>query len=110
MIDLDSKQDRLLASGFMSASYAWAPDNKWIAYVSADDRALRNVYVIPAAGGDKHQVSFLANSNVNSVQWSPDGKFLIFETSQRTETPQLVRVDLVPQAAEIRRRQVRRPF
>ena len=30
------------------------------------------------------------------MQWSPDGKFLIFETSQRTETPQLVRVDLVP--------------
>ena len=30
------------------------------------------------------------------LQWSPDGKFLIFETSQRTETPQVVRVDLVP--------------
>ena len=39
---------------------------------------------------------FLSNSNLNSLQWSPDGKFLIFETGQRTETPQLVRVDLVP--------------
>ena len=95
-VDLDSRQERLLASGFVSGSYAWAPDNQWIAYVGDDDRGLRNVYVVGAAGGATHQVSFLANSNLNSVQWSPDGKFLIFETSQRTETPQLVRVDLVP--------------
>ena len=96
VFDLDSKQEHLLASGFISGSYAWAPDNKWIAYVNADDRALRNVYVVAVAGGAGRQVSFLANSNVSSVQWSPDGQFLIFETSQRTETPQLVRVDLVP--------------
>jgi len=96
VIDLESKQDRLAASGFISGSYAWAPDNQWIAYVAADDRGLRNIYLVGASGGATHQVSFLSNSNLNSVQWSPDGKFLIFETSQRTETPQLVRVDLVP--------------
>jgi Tol biopolymer transport system component/C-terminal processing protease CtpA/Prc len=96
VIDLDSKQERLVVSGFVSGSYAWAPDNRWIAYVGANDRALRNVYVVAASGGTGHQVSFLANSNLGSVQWSPDGKYLIFETSQRTETPQLVRVDLVP--------------
>ena len=95
-LDLDSKQERLLASGFVGASYAWAPDNQWIAYVGDNDRGLRNVSVVGTAGGATHQVSFLANSNLNSVQWSPDGKFLIFETNQRTETPQLVRVDLVP--------------
>ena len=80
----------------MEGSYAWAPDNQWIAYVASDDRGLVNVYVVGAAGGATHQVSFLSNSNLNSVEWSPDGKFLIFETGQRTETPQLVRVDLVP--------------
>ncbi len=95
-IDMDSKQERLLASGFIEGSTAWAPDNKWVAYVAADARGLRNVYVVPAAGGSSNQVSYLANSNAGSVEWSPDGKFLIFETSQRTETPQLVRVDLVP--------------
>jgi tricorn protease len=46
-------------------------------------------------------VSFLSNSNLNSVQWSPNGKFLIFETGQRTETPQLVRVDLVPNSRNL---------
>jgi Tol biopolymer transport system component/C-terminal processing protease CtpA/Prc len=96
VIDLDAKQDHLVASGFISGAYAWAPDNQWLAFVAADDHGLRNIYVAGAAGGEKHQVSFLANYNLNSVEWSPDGKFLICETSQRTETPQLVRVDLVP--------------
>lgn len=95
-IDLDARQERLVASGFIAGAYAWAPDNQWIAYVAADDRGLRNIYVAGASGGAKHQVSFLSNSNLNSVEWSPDGKFLIFETGQRTETPLLVRVDLVP--------------
>jgi tricorn protease len=95
VIDLDSKQDHVAASGFLSGQYAWAPDNQWLAYVAADDRGLRNINVVAAAGGAAHQVTFLSNSNLNGLQWSPDGKFLIFETSQRTETPQLIRVDLV---------------
>ena len=97
VVDVEGKQERLLTSGFI-ANFAWAPDNQWIAYVNAGDRALHNVYVVSAGAtsGPARQVSFLANTNSNSVQWSPDGKFLIFETSQRTETPQLVRVDLVP--------------
>ena len=98
VLNLESKQDQVAATGYLAGSYAWAPDNQWIAYVAADDRALRNVFVAPAAGGSPHQISFLANSNLSGLQWSPDGKFVIFETSQRTETPQLVRIDLVPKA------------
>jgi len=95
VIDLDSKQERLLVSGFLG-SYAWAPDNQWIACVDAGDRGLRNIYVVAASGGAARQVSFVPNSNIGSVEWSPDGKFLIFETGQRTEIPQLLRIDLVP--------------
>lgn len=96
VIDLDGKQEHVAASGFLSGQYAWAPDNQWLAYVAADDRGLRNINIVAVAGGAAHQVTFLSNSNLNGLQWSPDGKFLIFETSQRTETPQLIRVDLVP--------------
>jgi tricorn protease len=95
VIDLDSKQDRLVVSGFL-ATFVWAPDNKWLAYVDAGDHGLRGIFVVEAAGGKGRQVSFVPNSNVGSLQWSPDGKFLIFETSQRTETPLLLRIDLVP--------------
>ena len=37
------------------------------------------------AGGTPHQISFLANGNVNSLRWSPDGTYILYETSQRTE-------------------------
>jgi len=102
-LDLESKQDKVLVTGFLGGggggggnSYAWSPDSKWIAYAAASERALRNLYVVPAAGGTGKQISFLANSSSNSLQWSPDGKFILFETGQRTETPQIARIDLTP--------------
>jgi len=102
VVDLDSKQERVLMSGYVGgggqggAGFTWSPDSKWIAYGAADNRALRNVFVVPAAGGQSHQISFLANTNANALQWSPDGKFLLYETNQRTETPQMAKIDLVP--------------
>ncbi len=95
-VDPDTKEERLLATGYLESGYAWSPDSKWIAYASAGSGALRNVYVVPAGGGAPQPVSFLANTNAGSIQWSPDGQFLIFVTSQRTETPQAARIDLVP--------------
>jgi tricorn protease len=99
--DLAAKQERTLVSGFLGggfgpAGYAWSPDSQWIAYAAAEDRALRNVYAIPAAGGTARPLTFLANASISGLTWSPDGKFLIYETGQRTETPQVARVELVP--------------
>jgi tricorn protease len=101
VLDLDSKQERVLASGYLGAGFggggfAWSPDSQGLAYTATEPRGLRNIYVVPAAGGAGRPVTFLADTNVNSVQWSPDGKFLLYETGQRTETPQVARVDLVP--------------
>lgn len=100
-IDLESKKDRLLVSGYLGSGFgaspiAWSPDGAWIAYTSDEPGGLSNIYVAPAAGGAGRPITFLANSNLSSVNWSPDGKFLLFETGQRTETPEVVRVDLVP--------------
>ena len=39
-------------------------------------------------------VSFLPNANGGSIAWSPDGTYLLFDTSQRTEDGQIARVDL----------------
>ena len=100
--DLESKQERVLATGFIGGgfggggSYAWSPDSKWITYANTGNGALRNLYVVPAAGGASRQVSFLANTSASAVQWSPDGKFILYETNQRTETPQVARIDLTP--------------
>jgi tricorn protease len=56
------------------------------------------------------QVSFLANANLNTVSWSPDGTYLLFETGQRTETGQLARVDLIPRTPRFREDQFRDLF
>ena len=96
LIDPVSKQEKLLVSGFIGGGFEWSGDGKWIAYAAAGDRGLRNVYVIPAAGGAGRQISFLANSNVSSIHFSPDGTYLLYETGQRTENPQIARIDLTP--------------
>jgi len=105
VVDPETKQEKMLvkgsiAGGFAGGAFAWSPDSKWIAYAAAGANALRNVYVIEAAGGEPHQISFLANSNVNSIRWSPDGTFILYETSQRTETPQVARINLIPPPAK----------
>ncbi len=101
VIDVESKKETALVAGFLgggfgSGSYSWSPDSKWIAYSSAGAQSLRNLFVVPAAGGSPKQITFLANTNVTGIQWSPDGKYVIYDTSQRTETPQVARVDLTP--------------
>jgi hypothetical protein len=46
--------------------YAWSTDSRGLAYTSTGERAFRNVFVSPAAGG---QVSFLSNRNAGTVLW-----------------------------------------
>ena len=71
------------------------PDSKWVAYVGLTQRAFRNVFAVPAAGGDSRPVSTMPNGNANNISWSPDGTYIIFNTSQRTEESQTVQVDLI---------------
>ncbi len=97
VMDLASKQERVLAKGFISASprsLAWSADSKWIAYLGLSTRSFRNAYIVPAAGGESRAVSAIPNANTGTLSWSPDGTFLVFNTSQRTEDTEVVRVEL----------------
>jgi C-terminal processing protease CtpA/Prc len=101
LVDPATKQDKVLASGaigavFSDGPFAWSPDSKWIAYAAAGGSGLSNIYIVEAAGGAPHQISFLANSNVDSICWSPDGTFILYETGQRTEAQQVARINLIP--------------
>ncbi|HEX7779539.1 MAG TPA: S41 family peptidase, partial [Vicinamibacterales bacterium] len=97
VLDLASKQERVLAKGFISASprsLAWSADSKWVAYLGLSTRSFRNAYIVPAAGGEGRAVSAIPNANTGTLSWSPDGTFLVFNTSQRTEDTEVVRVEL----------------
>src|SRR5262249_21213413 len=116
VLDVEAKKERPLAKGVIADELqighplAWSPDGRWIAFLDAGARGFTNVRVVPAAGGDAKPVSFLANGNATGVAWSPDGTFLLFDTSQRTEVGQLARVDLILRTPKFREDQFRDLF
>lgn len=88
--------DRLLAVD-VDGDAVWSPDGRWVAYGAETDE-FTNVMVVPAAGGEPRQVSFVANSFFGSLDWSATGEYLVFRSAQRTEPGRIVKVDLVPLA------------
>ncbi len=112
--DVASKQERVVVRAQLERPplgsqrpFVWSPDSKWIAYLPVERTLFKNVYVVPAAGGEGRPVSFMANGGGNSVSWSPDGTYLLFDTGQRTETGQIARVDLIPRTPRFREDQFR---
>lgn len=117
VIDVASRTERVIAAGpfdrppiIADRPFVWSPDGKWIAYMATGINQFKNAHVVAAEGGTGRPVSFLANVFSNSVTWSPDGTFLLFDTGQRTESTQLARVDLVPRTPRFREDQFRDLF
>jgi Tol biopolymer transport system component len=117
IVDPATKEEQLVATGvfdtppFVDArDFVWSPDSRFIAYLSAGAKVFTNVYVAPVGGGGGKPVSFLANTNAGALSWSPDGTYLTFSTSQRTEPGEVIRVDLLPQTPKFREDQFRDLF
>jgi tricorn protease len=117
VLELDSKQERLLATAYFdrpplgsSRALAWSPDDRWIAFGSPVGKSFKNVQVVPVGGGAARPISFLANVFNNSISWSPDGTFILFDTGQRTENGQVARIDLLPKTPKFREDQFRDLF
>ena len=117
--DVAAKQERELAKFYTDAppligkkTLAWSPDNNWLAFLtySPETRSYTNVSVVSTNGGDAKPVSFLANSNSGTLSWSPDGTFILFDTSQRTEDGALARIDLQLRTPRFREDQFRDLF
>jgi tricorn protease len=115
--EIDSKKERSVAKASLERPplssdrpYVWSPDSKWIAYMPVGEKLFKNAYVVPASGGEGKEISFVANGGSNTIAWSPDGTFILFDTAQRTETAQLARVDLIPRTPRFREDQFRDLF
>ncbi|HEX7957471.1 MAG TPA: LpqB family beta-propeller domain-containing protein, partial [Pyrinomonadaceae bacterium] len=87
-LNTETKQERVVAAGSFQRPplnpdrpFVFSPDSKWIAYMPIGQRLFRNVYVAQVEGDGKGRpVSFVANSGSNTVSWSPDGTFVLFDT------------------------------
>ena len=117
VMNMADKNERVVVTAFFERPpinsdkpFVWSPDNKWLAYVPVGENQFKNVYVAPVDGGPGRQVTFLANVFNNTISWSPDGAFMLFDSGQRTESTQLARVDLVPRTPRFREDQFRDLF
>ncbi len=61
--------------------FAWSPDGKWMAYCRRDGSQAWNIFLIPTAGGDAHNITRLF-ANHTMPAWSPDGKYLFFQSNR----------------------------
>jgi len=57
----------------------WSPDGKWITFTLRRP-GNRDIYVIPATGGETTRITFSENNEVRPA-WSPDGKKIAYDTN-----------------------------
>ncbi len=117
VIRVDSKEDRVLTTrrfrtlgGYGNKVVSWSPDGRWLAFFDEDSRGFTNVEAAPANGGSEKPLSFLANSFASRILWSPDRRYLLFNTTQRTEPGAVARVDLVARTPHFRETEFRDLF
>ena len=61
----------------------WSPDSSQIAFARYSDNQ-KSLYIMPALGGSEHRVYTLPSETFpecGRLDWSPDGKFLVFPES-----------------------------
>ncbi len=93
VVDVASGQQHRLTSGkFMAADPRWSPDSKTIAFVwspttAADDGNLRDIALVPAAGGAVRKLDVMTGTG---PAWSPDGRWLAWagETDRAKQVEQ----------------------
>ncbi len=112
LLTLANMSDKVLARDTMEEPVLeWSSNSEWIAYTTAGVDDFRNLKVVPAAGGEARFISFLANGeSAFTIAWDPDGKYILFETAQRSEDFDIARVDLTPHVPKYREDELRELF
>ncbi len=67
--------------GYGGGDMAWSPDMRWIAYNMDEETWTWNIWIVPAKGGTPVNVTRL-NSWHGNPSWSPDGKYLFFQSNR----------------------------
>lgn len=68
-----------LTQGSVSCSGGrWSPSGSRIAFVSAREEKLAQLYILPATGGEAVKLTSLPEGGIGGIAWSPDEKHIAF--------------------------------
>jgi len=75
LLSLADGKERIFTRGKRDASPKFSPDGSYIAFLRADEKGRRQLWVIPTSGGEARQITRLPGG-VSEFAWAPDGKRL----------------------------------
>ncbi len=76
---------------------AWSPNGKQVAFISDRDGGYYRLYLMNPDGTDQKHVPLITDSerDVTSVSWSPDGRYIVYATSEHIYSRQVLTPDFV---------------
>lgn len=78
LVDVATKQSRVLTRREHAGYPRWSPDGKTLAYLAADDKKNLQVWLLSMEqGGDSVQLTHVGSS-IEQLAWRPDGKAIAF--------------------------------
>ena len=83
-VDGSSPPRRFTTGPKSDSSARWSPDGSMLAFTSNRERDCKQLYVIPAGGGEPVRLTDL-KEDVGEVVWAPDGTRLAFTARVRDE-------------------------
>jgi hypothetical protein len=112
LLDAETHTDRpfVIANFTYGASFAWSPDSRWLVFIAQDQRFFSNLYIQRIDEDSPKQITFLSNLQAYGPLWAPNGRFIIFTTSQYRAESQIARVDLPPQLPQFREAEFEKLF
>jgi len=71
---------------------AWSPDNKQIAFVSDREDGYYRLYLMNSDGSNQRYIALSTDSerDVTNVAWSPDGRYIVYGTSEHIYAQQVL--------------------
>lgn len=94
----DKKKTQLTQNTTPESSLSWAPDGKVFAFLASDDKTWLNrnskIYIMNPETKIIQLLSGKFEGNIGSIEWTPDGRSILFNGQQGTNT-NLFRIDAV---------------